>query len=134
MFHGVHQRHVLADHEVGEEERGWATPPHHAVHQQFVWRSGSSNSDSKHQKLNATFYVIGKSERRSNSKLQNPDSFQFWSINLTLVKTKAEDRNIASAWHQTTEEESKHEISLVENQLQEMTSMNATVMEVYIRN
>lgn len=22
MFHGVHQRHVLADHEVGEEERG----------------------------------------------------------------------------------------------------------------
>lgn len=36
LLDGVHQRHVLADHEVGEEERGRAAPPHHTVHQQFI--------------------------------------------------------------------------------------------------
>lgn len=36
LLDSVHQCHVLTDHEVGEEERGRATPSHHAVHQQFI--------------------------------------------------------------------------------------------------
>lgn len=36
LLDGVHQCHVLTDHEVGKEERGGATPPHHTVHQQFI--------------------------------------------------------------------------------------------------
>lgn len=29
---GVGQRHAFADHQVGQEQRGRATPTHHAVH------------------------------------------------------------------------------------------------------
>lgn len=37
VLDGLHHRHVLTDHEVGEEKGGGATPSHHTVHQQLIW-------------------------------------------------------------------------------------------------
>ncbi len=36
---GVYNRHVLVDHQVGQEECGGATAAHHAVDQKLIWRN-----------------------------------------------------------------------------------------------
>ncbi|KAG7227976.1 hypothetical protein INR49_005597 [Caranx melampygus] len=63
VLDGIHHRHVLADHEVREEQRGRPAPPHHTVHQQFICRQVVIDVLLKTTKIaQCLFYKLGRRE------------------------------------------------------------------------